>query len=168
MEELFDGLLNDHLGFVVWATVAFIILIFLLGKLAWKPIIGAIAERERSIEDALQRAESAKVEMARLTSENELLLRETRAERDLILKEAKAMKDSIVSEAKKTAQVEGAKMIERAKVEIDNQKSVALAEVKSQVAALSLEIAEKVLQSHLDDRKKQDQLVADLLQEVTL
>ncbi|MGV8880123.1 MAG: F0F1 ATP synthase subunit B [Sphingobacteriaceae bacterium] len=168
MEELFDGLLNDHLGFVVWATVAFIILIFLLGKLAWKPIIGAIAERERSIEDALQRAESAKVEVARLTSENELLLRETRAERDLILKEAKAMKDSIVSEAKKTAQVEGAKMIERAKVEIENQKNVALAEVKSQVAELSLEIAEKVLQSHLDDRKKQDKLVADLLQEVTL
>lgn len=166
MEELFDGLLNDHLGFVVWATVAFIILIFLLGKLAWKPIIGAISERERSIEDALQRAESAKVEMARLTSENELLLRETRAERDLILKEAKAMKENIVSEAKKTAQLEGAKMIERAKVEIDNQKNLALAEVKGQVAALSLEIAEKVLQSHLDDRSKQDKLVADLLQEV--
>lgn len=168
MEELFDGLLNDHLGFVVWATVAFVILIFLLGKLAWKPIMGAISERERSIEDALQRAESAKEEMIRLTGENELLIRETRAERDLILKEAKAMKDSIVSEAKKTAQVEGAKMIERAKVEIENQKSLALAEVKSQVAALSLEIAEKVLQSHLDDRSKQDKLVADLLQEVNL
>lgn len=166
MEELFDGLLNDHLGFVVWATVAIVILIFLLAKLAWKPIMAAITERERSIEDALERAEAAKVEMTRLTNENELLIKETRAERDLILKEAKAMKDSIVNEAKKIAAIEGAKMIERAKVEIDNQKNLALAEVKSQVAELSLEIAEKVLQSELDDRRKQDKLVADLLQEV--
>lgn len=168
MEELFDGLLNDHLGFVVWSSVAFVILLFLLAKLAWKPIMGAISNRERSIEDALQRAEAAKEEMARLTGENEQIMKETRAERDQILKEAKKIKDTIVNEAKLAAQAEGAKLIENAKIEIDNQKKLALAEVKNQVASLSLEIAEKVLQSQLDDKSKQDKLVADLLKEVKL
>src|SRR3954469_25174118 len=114
MEELFDGLLNDHLGFVVWSAVAFLILLFLLAKFAWKPIMGAISERERSIEDALLKAEAAKEEMARLTNENEQLLKQARAERDLILAEAKKVKDQIISEAKEAAHTEGTRMIELA------------------------------------------------------
>src|SRR5690606_12094211 len=100
--------------------------------------------RERSIEEALNKAELAKKEMARLSSENEQLLKVARAERDEILKEAKALKDKIVNDAKTLAQAEGAKLIESAKIEINNQKNAALAEVKNQVATLSLEIAEKV------------------------
>ncbi|WDF56244.1 F0F1 ATP synthase subunit B [Mucilaginibacter sp. KACC 22063] len=166
MEELFDGLLNDHLGFVVWSTVAFVLLLILLGKFAWKPIMAAITERERSIEDALLKAEAAKEEMARLTNENEQLLKEARAERDLILREARQMKDQIVNEAKDAAQEEGARMIEKARLEINSQKAVALAAVKSQVAELSIEIAEKVLRKQFQNKTEQDALVADLLRDV--
>lgn len=168
MEELFDGLLNDHLGFVVWATVAFLILLFLLAKFAWKPIMGAIDERERSIETALLKAEAAKEEMARLTSENETLLKQARIERDAILSEAKKVKDNIIAEAKEAAHKEGARQIELARVEINNQKAIAMADVKNQVAALSLQIAEKVLQKQLEDQQKQDELVSQLLKEVKL
>ncbi|GAB3920937.1 F0F1 ATP synthase subunit B [Mucilaginibacter myungsuensis] len=168
MEELFDGLLNDHLGFVVWSTVAFIILLVLLGKFAWKPIMAAIGERERFIEDALLKAEAAKQEMALLTAENESLMKQARAERDLILAEAKKLKDQIVNEAKDIANKEGARMIENARLEINNQKAIALADVKNQVATLSIEIAEKILRKQLEDAHKQDELVADLLKEVKL
>ena len=168
MEELFEGLLNERLGFVVWATVAFVILLILLGKFAWKPIMGAIDERERSIEDALLKAEAAKEEMARLTNENESLLRQARAERDLILKEAKHVKDQIIGDAKAAAQAEGNKMIEKAKIEINNQKAIAMADVKNQIATLSIDIAEKILQKQFQDKQKQNEVVAELLKEVKL
>ena len=168
MEELFDGLLNDHLGFVVWAAVAFVLLLVLLAKFAWKPIMGAIDARERSIEDALLKAEAAKEEMSRLTNENEALLKQARVERDLILSEAKKVKDQIISEAKEAAQKEGARQIELARVEIHNQKAIAMADVKNQVATLSIQIAEKILQEQLKDQHKQDELVSQLLKEVKL
>jgi F-type H+-transporting ATPase subunit b len=161
-------LVTPSIGLVFWTLVSFLVLLVLLKKLAWKPVLGAIHERERSIEDALNRAELAREEMSRLSSENEALLKEARAERDQILKEAKELKDQIVSEARNTAQVEGAKMIEKAKVEINNQKIAALDEVKNQVASLSLDIAEKVLRKQFDDKQKQDALVSDLLKDVKL
>jgi F-type H+-transporting ATPase subunit b len=168
MEELFEGLLNEHLGFIVWSTLAFVILLILLAKFAWKPIMGAIDERERSIEDALLKAEAAKEEMARLTGENESLLKQARAERDLILKEAKQVKDQIIGEAKIAAQTEGNKIIEKAKIEINNQKAIAMADVKNQIATLSIDIAEKVLRKQFEDKQKQNEVVAELLKEVKL
>ena len=161
-------LVTPSIGLVFWTAISFLILLVLLKKLAWKPMLGAIHERERSIEDALNRADLAREEMARLSSENEALLKQARVERDEILKEAKEIKDQIVAEAKNAAQEEGNKMIEKAKVEINNQKVAALREVKNQVASLSLDIAEKVLRKQFNDKQKQDALVSDLLNDVKL
>jgi len=163
-----NPLVSPDPGLLIWSTVAFLILFFLLSKYAWKPIVKALDERERSIEDALAKAEMAKEEMAKLTNENEQLLKQARIERDAILKEAKELKDQIVSDAKTSAQTEGSKMIEKARQEIENQKVAAMAEVKSQVASLSLQIAEKVLRKQFEDQNKQDALVSDLLKEVKL
>ena len=161
-------LVTPSIGLVFWTALAFICLLILLRKFAWKPILGAIHEREQFIDDALNKAELAKQEMARLTSQNEELMKQARAERDEILKEAKILKDSIVNEAKTSAQTEGAKLIEKARIEIENQKKVALAELKGQVSALSLEIAERVLRNQLDDKAKQQDLVNSLLKDVEL
>ena len=161
-------LLVPEIGLLVWNTIAFLLLVFLLGKFAWKPIMKAIHEREQSIDDALNKADLAKQEMARLTAQNQDLMQQARAERDEILKEAKTLKDGILNEAKKQAQVDGAKLIEKAKIEIENQKKAALAEVKDQVSTLSLEIAERVLRTQLDDKTKQEALVANLLKDVEL
>lgn len=161
-------LVTPSIGLVFWTALAFICLLILLKKFAWKPILGAIHEREQFIDDALNKAELAKQEMARLTSQNEELMKQARAERDEILKEAKILKDSIVNEAKTSAQTEGAKLIEKARIEIENQKKVALAELKGQVSALSLEIAERVLRNQLDDKAKQQDLVNSLLKDVEL
>ncbi|MEO5910727.1 MAG: F0F1 ATP synthase subunit B [Pelobium sp.] len=161
-------LVTPSIGLVFWTSISFLLLFFILKKAAWKPMLGAIHERERSIEDALNKADLAREEMARLSTENEALLKQARVERDAILKEAKELKDQIVAEAKKSAQEEGAKLIEKAKVEINNQKVAALDEVKNQVAALSLAIAEKVLRKQFDDKQKQDALISDLLKDVKL
>jgi F-type H+-transporting ATPase subunit b len=161
-------LVTPNIGLVFWTTLCFAILLWLLGKFAWKPILAAISEREKSIESALSMAEAAKEEMARLTNENDELLKQARIERDAILREAKQVKDQIIGEAKDAASAEGARMIEQARMEINNQKALAIADVKNQVATLSIEIAEKILRKQFEDQHKQDQLVADLLKEVKL
>ena len=161
-------LVTPEIGLVFWTTVSFLILLFLLGKFAWKPILGALNDRERFIEDSLSKAEAAKEEMARLTNENESLLKQARIERDQILNEARKVKEQMIADAKELAHKEGARMIELARVEINNQKSIAMADVKNQVATLSLEIAEKVLRKQFEDQQKQDELVSQLLKEVKL
>ncbi|GAB1463146.1 F0F1 ATP synthase subunit B [Pedobacter sp.] len=161
-------LLVPEIGLLVWNTIAFLVLVFLLGKFAWKPIMKGISDREKSIDEALNKAELARQEMARLSSQNEELMKQAREERDQILKEAKSLKDGIVNEAKNQAQAEGAKLIEKARIEIENQKKAALAELKGQVSALSLDIAERVLRTQLDDKAKQQELVNNLLKDVEL
>lgn len=161
-------LVTPALGLVFWTTISFAILLFILGKFAWKPILGALNDRERFIEDSLQKAEAAKEEMSRLTNENESLLKLARAERDQILSDARKVKEQMIVDAKELAHKEGARMIELARVEINNQKAIAMADVKNQVATLSLQIAEKVLRRQFEDQNKQDELVSQLLKEVKL
>ncbi len=161
-------LITPSIGLVFWTLVAFLLLLVILRKAAWKPVLGAIKERERSIEDALNKAELAKQELAKLSNENEALIKQARAERDEILKEAKELKDKIVNEAKVQAQAEGAKLVEAAKIEINNQKMAALHEVKAQVANLSIEVAEKILRQEFADKAKQEQVVEGLLKDIKL
>ncbi len=159
-------LLTPGLGLLVWQVIIFSLLLLLLAKFAWKPIMKALNDREESIEQALASAEKAKLEMAKFNSDSEKLLKEARAERDKILKEGKEIKDAMVNEAKMLAQTEGAKMIEKAKAEINLQKLAAIADMKNQVATLSIEIAEKVLSRQLSDKASQDDLVKELLKNI--
>lgn len=164
-----EQLINDFsYGLFFWQLIILLIVILILGKYAWKPIVNALEEREKGISDALASAENAKLEMARLTNENEQLLKQAREERDLILKEAKDLKNKIVAEAKDIAQSEGSKLIEHAKREIEDQKLKAMAEVKNQVSTLSLEIARKILTKEFEDPSKQESLVSDLLKDIKL
>jgi F-type H+-transporting ATPase subunit b len=162
------NLVTPELGLVFWTTVSFLILLVILRKFAWKPILEAVSERENNIERALIQADAAKEELSRLTNENEALLKSARAERDAILAEATKIKNQIIGEAKHAAQKEAARQTEIARVEINNQKAIAMADVKNQVASLSLEIAEKVLRKQFEDQKKQDDLVKELLKDVKL
>ncbi len=161
-------LVTPSLGLVFWTTIAFVSLLILLKKFAWKPILTAIKEREQSIDEALNKADLARQEVARLTSQNEEFLKQARAERDCILKEAKELKDRMISEAKQAANTEGIKLIEKARLEIENQKKAALTELREQVSALSLDIAERVLKNELKDKAKQHDLVNALLKDVKL
>jgi F-type H+-transporting ATPase subunit b len=153
-----DGLLSVSIGTVAWSSISFIIVLFLLKKMAWGPIVQSLKEREEGIANALNEAQKAREEMSNLKAGNEQLIREARDERDNMLKEARALKDSIVSEAKNKAQEEAAKILASAQAEIENQKKAAITELKNQVATLSVDIAEKLVREKLTDAEKQKAL----------
>ena len=161
-----DGLLSVSYGTVFWATVAFLVVAFLLKKMAWGPILKSLEERSEGIENALNEAERARQEMSKLQAGNEQLLREARDERDRILAEAKSLKDSIVGEARAKATEESNRIIEVARMEIDNQKKAAITELKNQVATLSVDIAEKLTREKLTDSEKQKALNESLIAEI--
>ena len=162
-----DILLPDT-GLIIFQVVAFVLLLVLLKKFAWGPILEGLKEREQTIESALLAAEQAKTEMKALQADNEKLLAEARAERDSILKEAMATANSIKEEAKEETGKITAKMLEDAKATIENEKRAALAEVKTQVAALSLEITEKVIRKQLGEKKAQEALVDEYVKDLNL
>jgi F-type H+-transporting ATPase subunit b len=161
-------LVIPSIGLIFWTSLVFIILLFLLGKFAWKPILKSVKERETKIETALEASEKAREEMAALKSQNEDLRKEALLERDSLLKEAREMKDKIVAEAKNTAKEEGERIIESAREAIKNEKMAAVTEIKNQVATLSIEIAEKIVKEKLSSDEKQKTLVDGLVNEINL
>lgn len=161
-------LVKPEIGLIFWMSITFIVVLLLLRKFAWTPILNMIKEREASIENALNSAELAKKEMASLKSSNEKLLAEARIERDNILKEAREIKDSIVNEAKTKAKQEADKIVTSARENIQNEKMAAITELKNQVATLSIDIAEKILKTELSSDDKQKALVKNLLEGIKL
>ncbi|MGE4514310.1 F0F1 ATP synthase subunit B [Chryseobacterium taeanense] len=162
------GIIEPGIGLLFWMTLTFVILLFLLAKFAWKPIVNAVNERETSIVDALNQATLARKEMATLKEDNERIIREAKIERDAILKEAREIKDRIVGEAKDVAKAEGDKLIEAAKQTINAEKNAAMADIKTQIGALSVNIAESILKQKLDNSEAQNELVQNYLNKSNL
>lgn len=161
-------LVTPGFGLVFWTVISFLILLFILKKFAWKPILGAVSSREESIKDALAAAEAARREMENLQADNERILQEARAEREAMLKEARDMKNKMIADAKDDAKLTADKMIAQAQEAIQSEKKAAIAELKGQVASLSLEIAEKVVKQELSNKGQQEKLVEDMLGKATL
>ncbi|MGB3779422.1 MAG: F0F1 ATP synthase subunit B [Tunicatimonas sp.] len=159
-------LLSPDLGLIFWQLLGFLLLLFLLGKFAWRPILGALNERETSIEQALSAAEKAKAEMAQLKNENEQLLADARKEREAMLRDATTAATKLREEAREQASEESARIVADAQASIEVQKQAALAEIKHQVGDLSLVIAEKILREKLDDSEKQKDYVARLVNDL--
>jgi len=161
-------LLTPDFGLVIWMSITFLTVLFLLSKFAWKPIMKMISEREKSIEEALLSAERAKADMLKLQAGNEQLLRDAQAERDLILKAARDAKDEIVAEARNKASQEAERLIGLAREAINNERMAAVTELKNQVAQLSLQVAEKLIKQQLSSDEKQKELAEKLLSELKL
>ena len=161
-------LVTPAIGLMFWTCVVFILLLILLKKFAWKPILKAVDDRNSSIEEALSSAEKAKAEMAELTASNEKILSDARLERDALLKEARDIKEKIVGEAKSKATDEAEKIINSAKEQITNEKMKAMTELKNQVADISIEMAEKIVKTELADTNKQKELIAKALKATEL
>ena len=162
------SLINPGFGLVIWMTLAFGILLWVLAKFAWPAIMVALAEREKSIEEALLAAEKARQAMEELKLGNEDLIREAKDERDNILKEARSLKDKMIHDAKDKAQVVADSIVENARERIESEKKAALVEIKNTIASFSIEIAEKILREELKDKKRQTAYVEKLLKETSL
>ena len=161
-------MLSAGIGTIIWTSVAFLVVLFLLKKLAWGPILSGLKERETSIENALRQADQAREEMARLNNENAKIIEQARIEQDRIIAEAKTIREKMISDAKADAEAAGKKLAEDARVAIEAEKNAALREVKNMVANLSVDIAEKVLREKFADRSAQESFVNRELDNVTL
>jgi len=159
------SLLTPNPGLIFWMVIIFLVLVFILAKYAWGPIIKGLDEREQEIQGALDLAKKTKEEMAQLKSDNERLIVEANAARDRILKEAKEAADRLIESAKEKATAEGNRMIENAREVIKNEQAAAVSQMKKEIATLSIEIAEQVLRRELSDKTAQENLVADLLKD---
>ncbi len=163
-----DALLTPAFGSVVWATVSFLVVLFLLRKMAWGPILQGLKDREEEIEGALNSAKEARAEIQNLQSDNERLLQEARAERDGMLRDARDMADKLVADAKQLAKDEGERMIDQAKQAIDGERAAAVAELKAEVAKLSLEIAENLVRQELKGDGAQQELIGRMISDSKL
>ncbi len=161
-------LVTPEFGLLFWMVVVFGILLVILKKKAWSPILKAVKNREEKINDALEAAEAARKEMADLQSKNEELLQEARAERDTMLKEARETKEQIIATAKAKANEEADRLIADAREAIRHEKMAAITELKNQVATLSIEIAEKIVRDDLASDEKQKELATSLVDEMNL
>jgi F-type H+-transporting ATPase subunit b len=159
-------LLLPTLGLFFWTTVIFLGFFFALRKFAWKPILEMLRQRETDIANSLEQAKAAREEMSKLKSDNEALLREARAERERIVKEALAVKEQIIAEAKQTAQAEAGKEREKALQQISSEKRAALAEIKNVAAALSVDLAEKILRKEFENRAAQEAFATTLVNDL--
>ena len=165
MEKLLE---EFSLGLFFWQSLLFGLLLLLLWKFAWKPILSAVNDREEGIKDALAAAEAAKKEMQNVTADSERLLKEARIEREAMIKEAREIKNKMISDSKEQAKVEGDKMLKQAQAAIESEKQAAVADIKSQVADLSIAIAEKVIEEQLSAKDKQLKLVEAMLGDIKL
>lgn len=162
------ALLSPAFGTVIWASIAFIVVLLLMRRMAWGPILKALSDREESITAALNEAEKARLEMATLSDENERLLKEARKERDSILTEARETAAQMVAEARAKAQAEADRDLANARDAIAVERKAAVAELKAEIASLSIDIAERLMRQQLERNDEQQQLVNKLIDESPL
>lgn len=162
------GLVTPGLGLLIWMSLAFLIVLFLLKKFAWKPILTSLSERENKIDDALKAAERAEQRMKEIEAQNQNLLAEAAKEREAMLKAAREASERTIAEAKDKAAAESAKLLEQARETIHNEKMRALTDIKNEVGRLSIEIAEKLMRDSLNTEAKQNENIERLLNDVKL
>jgi F-type H+-transporting ATPase subunit b len=163
-----NPLVLPDIGLVFWNTIAFLVLLIVLGKFAWKPMLKAISDREQGIEDALSKADKMKADIAAMQNENEALLVKAREERAILIKEAKEASEKMVADAKDKAKAEYERIVADAQAAINQQKNAALTEVKNQVGALVVEVAEKVLRRELSNKAEQESYIKQVAEGVKL
>ncbi len=160
------GLLESNWGLPFWMLITFGLVVFVLSKYAWKPILKSLREREDVIDGAILQAEETKLEMEKLKSQNKDLLKEARGERDRILKDAISTGEKMIAEAKKNASIEGQKVMEQAKAEIEQQTAQAMTELKKEVSSLSISMAEKIIGKKFEDPKEQSIYIEQRLKDL--
>jgi len=159
-------LITPGLGLIFWMTLAFLLLMFILGKFAWKPILQSLKERETSIHEALNAANKARDEMKQLKFSNEQLLQEAKNERDALLNEARKIREKMIEDARTKAGEEASRIVETARASIQNEKMAAMTELKNQIAESSLTLAKFILKRELADPKRQEEYVEELIKEI--
>jgi F-type H+-transporting ATPase subunit b len=161
-------LITPNIGLVFWTSLVFVLLLLVLTKFVWKPVLNAVNTREKNITDALEMAVKTKAEMVALQAQNENILKEARAERDAIVKDARETANKMIEDAKSNSKSEADKIIVAAQQAIQAEKAAAMSEIKAQIATLSIDIAEKIVKAELASDDKQKALASKLAEDINL
>lgn len=162
------SMLTPEPGLVLWMTISFGIVLFILVKFGFPIILGMLDKRQAFIENSLSEAREARQALEKVKEKSEELLMQTRREQAEIIKSATRLKDEILSEAKIKAHTEADKIIAEARKQIEKEKENAVRAIRSEVASLSVEVAEKILREKLAGEEEQSEMVNRLLDEVML
>lgn len=150
------SLLSVNAGLAFWTTITFLLLLFLLGKFAWKPILTALKQREDNIKISLEQAEKAREEAKKILEENQASLIKAEEESKKLIEESRQYAAHLKEQMLKDSKIQAQKIIEEASAEIDRKKSEAFTELKNQIAEISVNAAEIILKQNLntDSNKK--------------
>jgi len=160
------GLVTPDYGLLFWSLLSFGVLLFILKKFAWKPILQALKNREESIARSMRMAEEARSEIEKLHEESKLMAEKARQEREREIAETKALREKLLAEAKENARLETQKMLDKAREQILLEKELAKKELYATVAELTINISEKILRSQLKDKVQQQEYIERLLDEI--
>ena len=152
-------------GLVIWMLIAFLIVFVILAKVGWPMIMGAVEKRNAHIADSLLAAEEANNALAGIEQKKQETLAATQAEQLRIMKESQDLKAQVIEEAKAQARQEAEKIVAEARLKIEKEQAEAMAQMKNEVIALSVDIAEKLLQRELSDKQAQNDYIEQLLKD---
>ncbi|PVX50915.1 ATP synthase F0 subcomplex B subunit [Balneicella halophila] len=163
-----NPLVNPGIGLIFWFSIAIIILIVLLKKFAWKPILKAIHQRNNAIDKAMSAAVDARAEVDKMKAKNEQIIQQAKLEKEAILKEAKLTSEKIVAASKDKATEEANRILAEAQKRITQERLAAVQDMKSQVAEHAVDIAEKILKDSMQKPAVQDQYLSSLMNDIEL
>lgn len=161
------GLITPDYGLLFWMLLSFSILMFILKKFAWKPIIQSIKNREDLIAKSLRDAEYARNEVAQIEERQAKVIAKAQAERDAILAQARKTKEKIIEEANAKAQMDSQRVIEQARETIKREKEAAQLEIKTYASKIVIQTTERILRSELKDKQKQDEQINSIIREIS-
>ncbi len=149
-------MLDPNPGLILWTIVTFALLLVVLRKFAWKPLLKALNERENTVRNTLERAEAAKAEAERALEENRARLAKAEEESQKILREGRALGEKLKQEMTEQANQQSRRLVEQARQEIERDKEAALSQLRGEVSALVLQVAGKILNETIDDKKHRE------------
>ena len=159
-------LLDVNPGLIFWTAITFIILVLILKRVAWKPILTELDNREKQIADSLNKAEQAKKDAQKILEENQASLAKAEEESKKIIDESRGFADNLKEHMLKESKDQQQKIIEDASAEIERKKNAAFEELKNQIADISIIAAEKIMKENIDADKNK-KIVEKYLTEIS-
>jgi len=160
------SLVDVNPGLVVWTVITFLVLLFVLKKIAWKPILTALNEREDAIKESLEKAEKAKEAAQKILEENQASLLKAEEESKKIIEQSRLYAQKLKDEMMKESKEQAHKIIEDASSQIEQKKEEAFDELKTKVAEIAIQAAEKILKENLD-KDSNKKLVNRYIEDIT-
>ena len=161
------SLITPDFGLLVWMTLIFGVVFFILAKFGFPAITGMVEERSKRINESIAKAKEAEQKLASLAEEQARMIEETKVHQSRIVKETTEVRDRIIAQAREEAEREAAKVIEHAKLEIAAERESAVRDIRRQVAAISIEVAQKIIRKEIEKTPDQVALIERMVDEAS-